>query len=74
MNLSAITLFGENIEQIIMNRIIEVVKIKPEPTFEKTTNYIKENHLKSISSADMNLSSITLFSENLEQISTNSII
>ena len=74
MNLSSITLFDENLEQLIMNRIIELAKLKPEPTFEKTTNYIKDNHLKIISSADMNLSAITLFGDNLEQISMNSII
>ena len=65
MNLSAITLFVENIEQLIMNSSIEVSKLKPEPTFAKTTNYIKDNNLKSISSADMNLSAITLFGGNL---------
>ena len=42
-----------------MNSIIEVSKIKPEPTFEKTTNEIKDNHLKNITSIDMNVSSIT---------------
>ena len=59
MNLSAITLFGDNLEQISMNSIIEVSKSKPEPTFEKTTNDIKDNHLKNITSIDMNVSSIT---------------
>ena len=33
MNLSAITLFQNNLEHISMNRIIEVAKLKPEPTF-----------------------------------------
>ena len=59
MNLSDITLFGDNIEQIITNSIIEVAKFTPEPTFEKTTNDIKDNHLKNITSIDMNVSSIT---------------
>ena len=57
-----------------MNSIIEVEELKPEPTFEKTTNDIKYNHLRSISSAAMNLSAITLFDKNLEQLSTNSRI
>ena len=74
MNLSAITLFVENIEQLIMNSSIEVSKLKPEPTFAKTTNYIKDNHLKSIASTTMNLSAITFFGENLEQLIMNSII
>ena len=59
MNLSAINLFGDNIEQLITNSIIEVSKCTPEPTFEKTTNDIKDNHLKNITSIDMNVSSIT---------------
>ena len=59
MNLSAITLFGDNLEQLSMNSIIEVAKFKPEPTFEKTNNEIKYNHLKHITSIDMNVSSIT---------------
>ena len=42
-----------------MNSIIEVAKFKPEPIFEKTTNEIKDNNFKSITSVDMNLSSIT---------------
>ena len=59
MNLSAITLFNKNLEQLSMNSTIEVAKFKPEPTFEKTTNGIKDNHLKNITSIDMNVSSIT---------------
>ena len=59
MNLSAITLFGDILEQLSMNSIIEVAKLKPEPTFEKTNNEIKDNHLKNITSIDMNVSSIT---------------
>ena len=34
-------------------------KIEPEPTFEKSINEIKANHLKSIASIDMNVSAIT---------------
>ena len=46
MSLLAITMFGENLEQLSMNSIIEVEKLKPEPTFEKTNNEIKDNHWK----------------------------
>ena len=71
MNLSAINLFGENFKQLSMNSKIEVEKIEPGPTFEKTINEIKNNHLKIITSATMNLSSITLFDKNFKQLSMN---
>ena len=38
---------------------IEVENFKPEPTFEKTINEIKANHLKTITSIDMDVSDIT---------------
>ena len=60
MNLSAITMFDKNIEQISMSRRIEVARFEPEPTFEKTIDEIKDNNLKSIAYIDMNGSSITL--------------
>ena len=71
MNLSAITLFVNNIEHLIMNSRIEVAKFEPELTFEKTVNNNKDNHLKSIMSIAMNLSAITsnkpyLYSEHLK--------
>ena len=59
MDLSAITLFDKNIEQLSMNRRNEVVRFDPEPTFENTIYEIKENILKSITYIDMNVSSIT---------------
>ena len=34
-------------------------------------NEIKDNHVKSIASATMNLSAITLFDENFKQLSMN---
>ena len=43
-----------------MKSIIEVAKFEPEPTLENTINKIKSNHLKSITSLDMNISDITL--------------
>ena len=42
-----------------MNSRIEVEKFEPEPTFENTINEIKDDHLKSITSIDMNVSAIT---------------
>ena len=54
-----------------MNISIEVSTFKPGPTFEKTINEIKDNHLKIIASAAMNISAITLFDNNLEQLSMN---
>ena len=59
MNLSAITLFDENIEKLVMNSRIEVEKIEPEPTFEKTVNDIKDDNLKIITSIEINVSAIT---------------
>ena len=68
MNLSAISLSGENFKHLSMNSSIDTEKFEPEPIFSKTTNEIKDNHLKSIVFATMNLSAITLFDENLEQL------
>ena len=59
MGLSSITLFGDNFKQISMKIIIEVATSEPGPTFEKTINDIKDNHLKSIASAAMNILDIT---------------
>ena len=74
MNISAITLFDENLKQLSMNSIIEVAKFEPEPAFENTTNKIKDNHLKIIASTAMNISAITLFDDNIEHLSMNSRI
>ena len=60
MNISAITLFDDNLEQISMNSRIEIAKFEPEPTFEKTINEIKSNHLKSINFIYINVSAINL--------------
>ena len=54
-----------------MNNSFEEEKIEPEPAFEKTINEIKDNHLKSIASADMNLSYITYFDEEIDPLSIN---
>ena len=59
MNLSAITSFANNFKHFGMKRRIEAAKFEPRPTFEKTIKEIKDNHIKSISSADMNLSDTT---------------
>ena len=41
-----------------MKNSFEAEKFEPKPTFGKTNNEIKANHFKSISSIDMNVSSI----------------
>ena len=58
-NPSAITFFEEYFDPLFNNKRIEATKFEPETTFENTMNYIKANHLKSITSIDMNLSAIT---------------
>ena len=58
MNLSDITLFEDNLEPFSINNNFEAATFKPEPTFEKTVNDIKSNHLKIIVSIDMNVSAI----------------
>ena len=42
-----------------MKNSFEAEKIEPKQTFEKTINGIKANHLKSITSIDINVSAIT---------------
>ena len=54
-----------------MNRIIEEAKLEPGPTFENTINEIKYNHLQTITSVVMNLSSITFFDKNFKQAIVN---
>ena len=51
--------FGENFEQLSMNIRTEAEKFELRPTFENTINEIKANHLKSLYSLDMNISTIT---------------
>ena len=58
-NLSGITSFDKNFDPISMNNSFEAEKFEPEPTFEKTLNEIKADHLKSITSIYMNVSAIT---------------
>ena len=74
MNISAITFFDNNDEKLSTNSRIEVDFFKPEPTFYKTINEIKDNNMKIIASAATNLSAITFFDDNFEQLSMNSII
>ena len=59
MNLSTIISFGDIFEQLSMNIIIESAKLEPETIFENTISDIKANHLKSITSINMNVSAIT---------------
>ena len=71
MNLSYITSFDEKIDLLSMNNIFELAKFKPEPTFEKTINEIKDNYLKIIASAAKNPSAITSFDENFYLVCIN---
>ena len=68
------TSFDNNFKQISKNIRIEVAKLEPEPTFESTSNEIKDNHMKNIASAAMTISAITSFDKNFKQISLNSKI
>ena len=54
-----------------MNRRIEVEKFETGPTFEKTINEMKDNHLKITSYNIINISAITLFDENFKQLIMN---
>ena len=53
---------------------IEVATFEPEPTFQKTINEIKYNHLKTIACAVMNLSAITSLENKFKHLSMNIII
>ena len=74
MNISAITLFDGKFKQLIMNSRIELAKLEPEPTYEKTINDIKDDCLELINSSDMNLSYINSFDNNFDQIIMNNIV
>ena len=71
MHLSDITSFGKNYDPLSMNISFEAEKFEPEPTFEKTINEIKDNHLKSIASFATNPSAITSFDENVYLVCIN---
>ena len=58
-NISAITSFDENFDLISMKNSFEAANFEPEQTFENTINEIKANHLKSITSINMDVSYIT---------------
>ena len=57
-----------------MNRRNKVAKFESGTKFDRTINDIKYNHLKSITSATMNISAITFFDNNFKQLSMNSSI
>ena len=44
-----------------MNIITEVATLEPVPPFEDTINEIKDNHMKIIASANMNIPATTPF-------------
>ena len=58
-NPSAIASFDENFDPLCINNNFEAAKFEPEPIFKKTINEIKDNHLKGITSIDMNVSDVT---------------
>ena len=68
-NISAITSFDKNFDPLSMKNSFEAAKFEPEPTFEKTINDSKDNHLKSIVSDARNISAITSFGENFDPLS-----
>ena len=68
------TSFDKNFDQLSMNIRIKVAKFEPGPKFEKTINDIKDNHLKIIASATMNISAITFLNKNFKHLSMNSSI
>ena len=54
-----------------MNNSFEAVKIKPDPTFEKTINDIKDNNFKRIASASTNPSAIISSDNNFDPLCIN---
>ena len=54
----------------MINRV-EAETLEPVSTFERTINDIKDNHLKTISSAAMNTSDVNMFGNNHEPLSIN---
>ena len=56
----------------MINRV-EAETLEPVSTFERTINDIKDNHLKTISSAAMNTSDTNLSGNNHEPLSINNI-
>ena len=51
----------------------ELINFSSEPTFEKSFNEIKDNHLKSIASADTNPSAISYFDHNSDPLCINNV-
>ena len=49
-----ITSFDKNSDSLFIQNSSEAEKIEREPTFKKAVNKIKDNHLKSITSIDIN--------------------
>ena len=58
-NISAITSVDENFDPLSMNNSFEAENFEFEPTFENTIDNIKANILKSMTSIDINVSTIT---------------
>ena len=58
-NQSSMTSFDANFYPLFINNSFEAAKFELEPTFRKTINEIKADHLKGIASIEMNVSAIT---------------
>ena len=56
-----------------MKNSFEASKLEPEPTFENKIDKIKDNHMKSITSAAMNSSDIASFDKKIDPLSMNNI-
>ena len=71
MNVSGITSFNKNFDQVFMNNSFGAENFEPKPIFEKTLNEIKYNRLKGITSIDMNISAIISFNRKIDPLSIN---
>ena len=65
--------FDKNFYQLSTKNSFESSKFKPDPTFEKTINEIKNSHIKSIASTATNPSSTTYFDKNFDPLFINNI-
>ena len=65
------TSFDNIFDQLSTNNSFEAEKFEPDPTFERTMNEIKNNHLKIIASSAKNPSTIASFDKNFYPIFIN---
>ena len=60
--------FYDNFDLLSINNRFEAAEFKPEPTTEKTINYIKDNDMKSIAPSAINLLATTSFDANFDPL------